>query len=144
MKLKLPDRRQRPRMGVREPIQKIWPRHRRWVRTHGCCVPGCMAQNIDFAHLRSVRNAGTGQMPHDIFGVSLCRLHHDEQHRIGAAAFGRKYKIDLWALAAEFARKSPDWQMRASLKLVHAATLGGAPSSPCRQEASGDTAPPTR
>ena len=124
MKLKLPDRRKRPRMGLREPIQKIWPRHRRWVRAHGCCVPGCTAQHIDFAHLRSAGNAGTGQMPHDIFGVSLCRGHHDEQHRIGAAAFGRKYKIDLWALAAEFARKSPDWQMRASLKLVVPAKIG--------------------
>ena len=136
MKLKLPDRRQRPRMGVREPIQKIWPRHRRWVRTHGCCVPGCMAQNIDFAHLRSVRNAGTGQMPHDIFGVSLCRHHHHEQHRLGARAFSRKYQIDLWALAAEFARRSPDWQMRASLKLIDAVAIDGAPLSHSREEAS--------
>jgi hypothetical protein len=38
-------------------------------------------------------------------------------------AFGDKYQIDLWALAAEFARRSPDWQMRASLKLVDAGTL---------------------
>src|ERR1051325_4961796 len=29
-----------------------------------------------------------GQRPHDIFGVSLCRTHHDEQHRVGADAFG--------------------------------------------------------
>ena len=110
MKLKLPDRRQRPRMGVREPIQKIWPRHRRWVKAHGCCVPGCDARAIDFAHLRSAANAGTGQRPHDIFGVSLCRTHHDEQHRLGTDAFNRKYGIDLWALAAEFGRKSPDWR----------------------------------
>ena len=26
---------------------------------------------------------------------------------LGAAAFGRKYRIDLWALAAEFARRYP-------------------------------------
>jgi hypothetical protein len=50
--------------------------------------------------------------------VSLCRLHHDEQHRIGAEAFGDKHGIDLWDLAAEFARRSPDWEMRASLRLV--------------------------
>ena len=62
--------------------------------------------------------------PHDIFGVSLCRLHHDEQHRLGADAFGKKYGIDLWALAAEFARRSPDWEMRASLKLVCPAQIG--------------------
>jgi len=64
------------------------------------------------------------QKPHDMFGVSLCRVHHDEQHRIGAAAFGQKYWIDLWALAAEFARRSPDWEMRASSKLVRVDQIG--------------------
>ena len=123
--MRLPERRKRPRMGVQMPLQKIWPRHRRWVRAHGCCVPDCRAPSVDFAHLRSAANAGTGQTPHDIFGVSLCRVHHDEQHRIGADAFGDKYLIDLWALAAEFGRRSPDWEMRASLRLVHAAELGG-------------------
>ena len=122
--MRLPDRLKRPRMGLRVSVQKIWPRHRRWVKAHGCCVPSCTARSVDFAHLRSAANAGTGQTPHDAFGVSLCRIHHDEQHRIGADALGRKYKIDLWALAAEFARKSPDWEMRASLKLVHAGEIG--------------------
>jgi hypothetical protein len=123
--MRLPDRRKRTKMVVRMPLQKIWPRHRRWVKLHGCCVPDCPALSVDFAHLRSAANAGIGQVPHDIFGVSLCRTHHDEQHRIGAEAFGDKYRIDLWALAAEFARKSPDWEMRASLKLVRPAEIGG-------------------
>ena len=79
---------------------------------------------VDFAHLRSAANAGLSRKPHDIFGVSLCRAHHDEQHRIGADAFGRKYGIDLWALAAEFARHSPDWEMRLSLRLVRAEQIG--------------------
>jgi hypothetical protein len=122
--MRLPNKLKRPEMGLRARAQKIWPRHRRWVKAHGCCVPGCAAHSVDFAHLRSAANAGTGQTPHDIFGVSLCRVHHDEQHRIGADAFGKKYRIDLWALAAEFARRSPDWEMRASLKLVHAAEIG--------------------
>jgi hypothetical protein len=122
--MRLPEKLRRPRMGVRQGLQKIWPRHRRWVKAHGCCVPGCRAPSVDFAHLRSAANAGTGQRPHDIFGVSLCRLHHDEQHRIGAEAFGDRYGIDLWSLAAEFARRSPDWQMRASLRLVHAEQIG--------------------
>jgi hypothetical protein len=86
-------------------------------------VPGCRALRVDFAHLRSSSNAGVGLTPHDIFGVSLCRLHHDEQHRIGADAFGKKYEIDLWLLAAEFGRRSPDWEMRASLKLVNPAEI---------------------
>jgi len=116
--VRLPDRRKRPKMRVRMPIQKIWPKHRRWVKSHGCCVPECRAVSVDFAHLRSAANAGLGQTPHDIFGVSLCRMHHDEQHRLGADAFGQKYGIDLWVLAAEFGRKSPDWEMRASLRIV--------------------------
>jgi hypothetical protein len=111
-------------MGVRLPVQKVWRRHRRWVKSHGCCVTDCPAAVIEFAHLRSAANAGTAQKPHDMFGVSLCRVHHDEQHRLGAAPFGRKYRIDLWALAAEFARRSPDREMRASLKLIPADQIG--------------------
>ena len=122
--MRLPERRQRPPMGVRVPLQRIWPRHRRWVKSHGCCVPECRAVSVDFAHLRSAANVGLGQTPHDIFGISLCRLHHDEQHRLGAEVFGNRYDIDLWELAAEFARRSPDWEMRASLKLVHPTVIG--------------------
>ena len=122
--MRLPDKLKRPRMRVRVTTKKIWPRHRRWVRSHGCCVPECLTLTVDFAHLRSAANAGKGQKPHDIFGVSLCRTHHNEQHDLGAAAFSRKYGIDLWALAAEFARRSPDWEMRASLKLVRSERIG--------------------
>jgi hypothetical protein len=53
-------------------------------------------------------------------------MHHAEQHRIGTNDFNRKYGIDLWDIAAEFARRSPDWEMRASLKLVAAQQIGGA------------------
>jgi hypothetical protein len=73
---------------------------------------------IEFAHLRSAANAGIARKPHDAFGVSLCRVHHEEQHRIGTISFGQKYHVDLWAFAAEFARRSPDQAMRASLKLI--------------------------
>jgi hypothetical protein len=125
--MRLPDRLKRSRMAVRQPLQKIWPRHRRWVKSHGCCVPDCRALSVDFAHLRSAANAGKGQRPHDIFGVSLCRVHHDEQHRLGADTFNKKYGIDLWALAAEFARRSPDWEMRASLRIVSPALLTNSP-----------------
>jgi hypothetical protein len=121
----LPPRLRRPKLGVHVPPRKIWPRHRRWVKSHGCCVPGCDATSVDFAHLRSASNAGTGQKPHDFFGVSLCRAHHDEQHALGVDAFDRKYRIDLGALAAEFARRSPDAEMRATLKLVSAEELRG-------------------
>jgi hypothetical protein len=123
--MNLPAKRKRARMGVQPTIRKIWPRHRRWVKLHGCCVPGCRSASVDFAHLRSATNAGKDQKPHDAFGVSLCRAHHDEQHQFGVAAFDKKYGTDLWTLAAEFARQSPDWQMRASLKLIRADEIGG-------------------
>jgi hypothetical protein len=113
----LPSRLKRPKVGVQLPPRKIWPRHRRWVKSHGCCVPGCDATSVDFAHLRSCANAGMHQKPHDVFGVSLSRAHHVEQHCLGINAFDRKYRVDLWALAAEFARRSPDADMRSSLSL---------------------------
>src|SRR5215469_10063774 len=114
----LPRRLKRPKMGTRAAIPTVWPRHRRWVRAHGCCVPDCPATRVEFAHLRNAANAAIARKPHDAFGISLCRTHHEEQHRIGATSFSRKYRIDLWTLAAEFARRSPDGAMRASLKLI--------------------------
>ena len=113
----LPHRLRRPKLGVNDPTKKIWPRHRRWVRSHGCCVPDCSAVAVDFAHLRSAANAGVSQKPHDAFGVSLCRAHHIEQHSLGSVLFDRKYGIDLWMLAEEFARRSPDSAMRLSLAI---------------------------
>lgn len=68
---RLPKKRERPRMGVRETVETVWPRHRRFVKSHGCCVPGCQNTDIDFAHVKS-RGAGGS----DLFGVSLCRAHH--------------------------------------------------------------------
>jgi hypothetical protein len=111
----LPPRLKRPKLGVQVPPQKIWPRHRRWVKSHGCCVPNCTATSVDFAHLRSATNAGKDQKPHDAYGVSLCRAHHIEQHALGGSAFSQKYGIDLWRLVAEFVRRSPDFEMRFSL-----------------------------
>ena len=83
--MRLPDRLKRPKLGAH-------------VRAEGLAAASAVAQiawllrsewsrAVDFAHLRSSANAGTGQRPHDIFGVSLCRVHHDEQHRLGAEAF---------------------------------------------------------
>jgi hypothetical protein len=121
----LPGRLKRPKLAVRVVVRKVWPRHRRWVRSHRCCVPHCESKSVDFAHLRSAANAGMAQMPHDIFGVSLCRAHHGEQHSIGTRAFNEKYGIDLWDIAAAFARYTPDWEMRASLRLVQVEEVSG-------------------
>src|SRR5205085_3708201 len=91
MKPRLPPKRERPRLNLREPLQREWPRHRRFVRSFGCSVPLCTTNTpIEFAHLRSAANTGTGLKPHDAFGVSLCGAdpacgiegHHAAYHRI--------------------------------------------------------------
>jgi hypothetical protein len=50
-----------------------------------------------------------GIKPSDKWTVSLCQLHHQEQHQIGQRQFEERYQIDLAALAQEFARRSPHW-----------------------------------
>jgi hypothetical protein len=109
--IRLPPKRQRPKMGVREPEQRTFPRHRKFVRSHSCCVPGCMGSPIDFHHLKT-RGSGGG----DDTGIGACRAHHAECHAIGISRFDAKYGVDLWALAAEFVRRSPDAALRAFLR----------------------------
>jgi hypothetical protein len=45
--------------------------------------------------------------PSDRWVISLCRQHHQEQHRLGEISFARRYGLDLVELAMEFARRSP-------------------------------------
>lgn len=111
----LPARRKPMKSGIARAPRREWPRHRSWVRKHECVaamagVDDC-AGEIEFAHVRSAANSGTGLKPHDASGVSCCRFHHAEIHRIGQPAFERKYLLDLANLAAEFAKASPDKMM---------------------------------
>lgn len=122
---RLPPKRQRERSGIIR-ARRHFSKHQAFVRRHRCVVPGCENDNIEFAHLRSAANAGMGLKPADWFGVSLCGCfiadgrmregHHAEAHRIGHDTFAAKYGIDLWALAREFARSSPDFRMRETMK----------------------------
>ena len=127
MRVRLPPKRERPRMNLRDPMRRDWLRHRRFVRSFGCSVPLCGNKTpSEFAHLRTAANAGTAVRPHDAFGVSLCGAdpargiegHHAEYHRIGHQSFEQKYRIDLNAIADAFVRASPDAEMRASFKIV--------------------------
>ncbi len=112
---RLPPKRQRRRSGILRVPEKIWPRHERFVRSHQCSVTGCRSGPVRFAHIRSAANSGTGIKPNASFGISLCDEHHLEQHQIGQPAFERKYGLDLFALAAEFVRRSPDRKMKQAL-----------------------------
>lgn len=110
----LPPKRKRQRSSIERAPKREWPKHRRWVKSHQCCVPHCKREDIDPHH---VKTRGSGGADWDC--VSLCRLHHDECHLIGTFAFCDKYAIDLWNLAAEFARRSPDLKMREAMNDRH-------------------------
>ncbi len=106
---RLPAKRKPERSGIDRVPQKVWPRHRRFVRSHVCCV--CGKQPTDFAHVKTVGSGGGDQ-----FGVPLCRGCHSLQHTIGIETFQHRFGIDLLALAAAFVRASPDRAMKESLK----------------------------
>lgn len=110
----LPKKREKQRSGILRAPKRIYLRHRKFVRGRQCCVPGCTTPHVvDVAHLRSVaEGSGTSLKPFDWFTVPLCRHHHIEEEACGPDAFGDRHGIDLWAIAAELVRKSPDTAMR--------------------------------
>lgn len=81
--------------------------HLRWVRSHACSVRGCPGRPIEAAHVRVGSDGGTGMKPGDDWAISLCAKHHFIQHVRGEIDFGLSYRVDMKALAIEFARKSP-------------------------------------
>ena len=84
------------------------PGHLAFVRSHECCVPGCRgAGAIQAAHVRRDSDGGIGLKPSDDQAISLCDVHHLQQHVIGERRFEALYGIDMKKLAAEFAAKSP-------------------------------------
>ncbi|MFC4294009.1 putative HNHc nuclease [Novosphingobium tardum] len=99
-----------PRTGREAGKARACSAHRAWVRRHRCCVPGCTRGPVECAHVRCGTDGGAGLKPSDRWTLSLCREHHGEQHRIGERAFERRHGLDLKALAAEFARRSPHWR----------------------------------
>lgn len=116
----LPPRRKPLRSGIERGPKREWSRHRKFLRAHRCVVPGCMCEPIEVSHIRTAANAGTGIKPADWFAVPKCHEHHAEYHRIGHDSFEAKYRVNLRALAVEFTQKSPDVEMRASLRLMEA------------------------
>lgn len=103
------------RKSHRENAGKRSPAHRNFVRSHGCCVPGCQVKPIEVAHVRTGTGGGMGVKPSDRWCISLCRDHHGEQHRVGEGPFEKGHSIDMKALAVEFVKRSPK---RALLELM--------------------------
>ncbi len=115
-RVRLPPKRVRPKFGIPHGIKREWPRHRAFLRRHRCVVGriDCSDQ-IEVAHVRSAANSGTGLKPGDFHAVPLCVECHRLQHQIGQPEFEKQFGIDLLALAAEFARQSPDRAMREAI-----------------------------
>lgn len=116
----LPPKRKRPKA---ERMQRVFPTHRAFVRRHQCAIKGCQGCPVEFAHLRTAANSGTGYKPSDAFGIPLCREHHRRAHDIGHDTMARENGTTLEALfkmAAEFARQTTDKALRESLALVTA------------------------
>lgn len=120
----LPKKRERIRSGILREPPREWPRHRKFVRSHACCIEarwndgrflGCGGP-IVFAHVRTGTDGGSSLKPSDWWGISLCNNHHLEQHDMGEPAFERHWAIDMKALAREFAAKSPDMKMREAMR----------------------------
>ncbi len=90
-----------------QPDFRNCPAHRAWVRRHLCSVPECLQLPIECAHIRIGTDGGMALKPSDRWIISLCRVHHAEQHRLGEDAFSKRYDLDMLNLAREFARRSP-------------------------------------
>src|ERR1051325_11121972 len=113
----LPPKRERPRSGIPRGPKRQWPRHEAFLRRHRCVVgrADCDNSNVEVAHLRSAANSGAGLKPPSWDAVPLCHVCHAQAHQIGHDTFAQIHKIDFWALAREFAKRSPDKAMREAM-----------------------------
>lgn len=73
------------------------PKHMAWVRSQGCCVPGCRSEPVHAHHVRT--GAGTGMKPDDFWCIGACYRHHDQIHTIGQSSFEHHYRLNLRAIA---------------------------------------------
>lgn len=111
-----PKKTKRPRMGLREEPWYRSRRHCRHVASHDCAIKGingheCVGVTVA-AHDREGTDGCGGKKPSDFHTLPLCDdLHgggaHAEQHRIGEAAFQKKYGISFKEWSAEMVRTSP-------------------------------------
>ncbi len=113
----LPAKRPTPKSGIPRAPKRVWLRHRKFVRSHCCVVPGCEATDIQFCHIRTAANAGTGLKPHDAHSFPACFNNHREQHDCGQGTFEDRHGIDLDPIAATLVLRSPDVQMRLAMML---------------------------
>ena len=74
--------------------------YRAWIRTQPCIICG---RDAEPCHVRS-RGAGGTDLGNI---VPMCRIHHTEQHKIGIKTFQAKWRVDMVALALQYAQNAP-------------------------------------
>jgi hypothetical protein len=102
-------RRKAPKLGLRTAPQLRSPRHLKFVRGFDCVIADqhtCRGK-IEACHVRTGTDGGMGVKPSDCFAYPGYESAHDEQHRIGEAAFERKYGIRLRAIVDDLWKRSP-------------------------------------
>ena len=95
-------------MGLRQSSVVRSQGHLQFVRGNVCCIAGkpghdCAPGNSHAHHVQSYRaiEGGVGMKVGDDKVVPLCSTAHDEVHRIGQAAFEKKWSIDLESQAGK-------------------------------------------
>lgn len=114
---RLPQRRTRPKMNVRQSAIIRCPAHLAHIRRLECAIFCKMNAtkttqhecegHIEAAHVRTGTDGGTGIKPSDSFSIPLCQRAHRHQHQIGESAFEACWSIDMKAIAAELWKRSP-------------------------------------
>lgn len=104
MNNRLPKRRTKPRRTDR----RLNPSHLQWVRGHDCSVANSECSGkIEAAHVRRGTDGGMSKKPSDCYALSLCKHHHEQQHRLGEKSFEALHGIDMLEVANLFWRQSP-------------------------------------
>ena len=119
---KLPKKREKKRMQVREPSVLRSDKHLRWIRSLQCVVPSCTTgQKVVAAHIRAGlppgEMPGTAIKPADCWVFPACVFHHGQEH-MGTKSFQREYEIDLVQIAHGLALQSPCPDIRAKAKSI--------------------------
>lgn len=106
--MNLPKRRKPERLGVRQEPQIRSAGHLAWIRGHECAVANDECDGrIEAAHVRAGTDGGLGVKPSDCWAIPLCSNHHGFQHQVGEAAFEKRHKIDMKAIARQLWDRSP-------------------------------------
>ena len=124
----VPKKRERQRSGIARAPQREWPRHRKFIRSLECSVPGCtmewrstslpygLGTVVECAHVRTATDGGASLKPADWWTLPLCGYHHRHQHQMGERLFEKRFAIDMKRIALALARQSPDVEMRKAMR----------------------------